>query len=102
MARKSKRRGGRRAKSIPIAVVAPLIAPAVMNSVPKLMAGDFKGFAASLAQEYTGVNPDGSFNAKQIGQWVIPTLIGVVVHKGANKMGVNAHVRRLTMGYLSI
>ena len=97
MAFRKKRRGGsRKAKSIPIAVAAPLAY--IGADIAKLgMAGDWK----SVGYVMTGVK-DGKFDGGRVVATYGPTMVGVVVHKVANKVGLNNYVRRATMGYLSI
>ena len=97
MARKSKRRGGRRAKSIPVAVVAPLVM--VGAEAAKFgMAGDWK----NVGYIFTGVDATGNFQGSRVVRTYLPMAAGIVVHKVANKVGVNNIVRRATMGFLSI
>ena len=104
MAKKKRRGFGKKNRAIPIAVAAPIAMPAIQYVAPKLMAGDFKGAVQSLAQEYTGLNPDGTWNPKQIAQWAIPTAIGVVIHKVAShpRVKVNGYIRKFTMGFLEL
>lgn len=89
-------------KALPIAIMAPIAMPAVQYVLPKAMHGDFKGALQSVAQEYAGIEPNGQFRAQQIMEWAVPTMIGVVVHKGANKFGVNRYFRKMSMGYLEL
>jgi len=92
-----KRRGGsRKAKSIPVAIAAPLAY--IGADIAKLgMNGDWK----SVGYVMTGVK-DGKFDGGRVLATYGPTMAGVVVHKVANKVGLNNYVRRATMGYLSI
>ncbi|MFA5187576.1 MAG: hypothetical protein WC551_13940 [Patescibacteria group bacterium] len=102
--KKKKSKRTKKNKAIPLAIAGPIAMPAIQFSLPKAVSGDFKGAALSLVQEYTGINPDGSWNPKQIAQWAVPTLIGVGVHKAANhpKIGVNKYIRRFTGGMLEL
>ena len=103
MRRKGKKKGsrGKKNRALPIAIVTPLIMPAVTNVLPKVMSGDMKGAINSLALEYAGYDGK-SFRASQVAEWAIPTMVGYVLHKGANKVGINKWARKLTMGFLEI
>jgi len=98
MARFKRKRGGsRKAKSIPIAVAAPLVM--VGAEAAKFgMSGDWK----NVGYIFTGVDASGNFQGSRVVRTYLPIGAGIVVHKVANRVGVNNIVRRATMGYLSI
>ena len=96
-----KKRNGKKSHALPIAIVAPLAMPAITNVVPKIMGGDMKGAVNSLALEYAGYDGK-SFRASQVAEWAIPTMVGYVIHRGANKLGINKWARKLSMGFLEI
>lgn len=98
MARFKRKRGGsRKAKSIPIAIAVPLAVSAV-DTFKYAQGGNWK----SAAYVWTGVNENGGFDSSRIVKTYMPLAAGVVVHKIANRVGVNNFVRRVSMGYLSI
>lgn len=98
MARFKRKRGGsRKAKSIPMAIAAPLVAIGY-EAGKDIMAGNM----AELKWDLVAVNAEGKFSTQKAMQIYAPLAIGVVVHKVANKTGVNNYVRRATMGWLSI
>jgi hypothetical protein len=98
MARYRKKRGGsRKAKSIPIAVAAPLIMVGA-EAASFGMKGDWK----NVGYIFTGVDASGKFQGSRVARTYLPMAAGIVVHKVANKVGVNNIVRRATMGFLSI
>lgn len=100
MARKGKRRGGRRAKSIPIAPIAPL-AYVAMNSA--MASGSAASKMNSFIAATTGYIPSsGDFSPSKAMPFWAGTIAGVVVHKAANKVGINNYVRKATFGYLSL
>jgi len=100
MARRKAKRGGRRAKSIPIA---PIIPGAVVLVRAAQSSGSIGAKANYLSMHLTGMNIDsGDFNASTAMPFWIGTVAGVVVHKAANKIGINNYVRRASMGFLSL
>ena len=92
-----KRRGGRRAKSIPVAVALPV-------ALAGVQAGQYamKGEWTNAQYIFTGVDSTGNFQSSRVIKTYAPIAAGVIVHKVANKVGVNNFVRRVSMGYLSI
>ena len=97
MARRfGKKRRSAKAKAIPLAVMVPL-AYIGYDVGKKMLAGQFNDAAYIM----TGYK-DGSFNPGRLAATYGPTVAGAVVHKVANKFGVNNMVRRATMGWLSI
>lgn len=95
---RKKRRSGGKAKSIPMAIVAPLAFDAVLVG-KTAMAGDWNGVGKIM----TGYDAQAqSFNVNELLRTYAPLGIGIVVHKVANKTGVNSYVRRASMGFLSI
>ena len=100
MARFRRKRGGsRKAKSIPVAVAAPMV---------YIGYREFKnassGHMDNVVENLTGYNPErGSFNLMTpIKATYGPMVAGVIGHKIANKVGLNNYIRRATMGYLSL
>jgi len=94
--KKKGRRSGK-SKSIPLAVVAPLVAIGY-EAGKDIMAGNM----AELKWDLVAVNAEGKFSGQKALQIYGPLAAGVVIHKVANKVGVNNIVRRASMGYLSI
>jgi len=100
MARKKMRRGGRRAKAIPIAVMAPLAGQAFMSAT---VSGPIQNKLNNFALNTTGVDfVNGTYKMQEAVPFWGAMLAGVIVHKVANKVGVNNYVRRATGGYLSL
>jgi len=96
--KKSHKRGK---QSIPLAPVLPAV-----GLVLSAYTGA-KGFNATMANNISkgmvGYDlTNGKFAVASAVPFWLSTLGGVVLHKVANKSGVNAHVRKLTMGWLSI
>lgn len=97
---RSKRRGGRRAKSIPVAVMAPLAGQAYMSAVS---AGPIQNKVNNFTIATTGVDfINNKISMKEAVPFWTAMLAGVIVHKASNKFGVNNYVRRATGGYLSL
>ena len=101
MARYRKKRGGsRKAKSIPVAPIIPLafVAFNSMNAAgsPAAKMNDF------AARTIGYIPSSGDFVPSRAMPFWMGTIAGVVVHKAANKVGVNNYVRRATFGYLSL
>ena len=97
-----KKRSGKRNKAIPVAIVAPLAMPAINYVLPKVMSGDIKGAAQSLALEYAGIGADGKFYPRQLVEAYVPLAMGIVVHKMAGKFGINRYARKYSMGLLEV
>lgn len=98
MARFKRKRGGsRKAKSIPIAVAAPMVAVGA-EAAGYAMKGEWNNFK----YVFTGVDSNGDFKGSRVVRTYGPMAVGIVVHKVANKSGVNNIVRRATMGFFSI
>lgn len=99
MGKKNKKKGSKKSKSLPVAVMAPLAYVGYEQIVKPIMKKDFN----NLAQNLTGFNPsDQTFNGYELLQTYGAPVVGVFVHKGAERIGLNNYVRRVTMGYLSI
>ena len=95
--RKSRRRGK---QSIALLPVLPVMAVAV---------GEYNktGLSAATLQGImyytTGYNTaDKSWSFDRMKGFAAGQIVGIVAHKVLNKTGVNAHIRRLTMGYISL
>jgi len=103
MARRRYKKKSRRskAKSIPVAVMAPIAMMAV-NPMKYAISGDVGKAFLELRKNVMGVEWDGSFNPGALVGTYTPIITGVVVHKLANKFGINSYVRRMTGGYLSL
>lgn len=95
---RKKRRSSGKAKAIPVALAAPL-ADVGFRVGKALMSGDTNKAALYL----TGYSPiDQAFSAPEFLRTYGSLGVGIVVHKVANKTGLNNYVRRATMGFLSI
>ena len=100
--RRGYRRKGRK-KSKPSVALLPML-PAVA-----VVVGEFRKYG--LTEEaikgsmyyMTGYSSaDGSWAFDRMKGFATGTVVGVIAHKAANKFGLNKHIRRLTMGYLSL
>ena len=100
MRRYRKKARHHKAKSIPLAPIIPL-AYVTMNALTS------SGSAASKMNDFAantiGYIPSSNTWApsRAVPFWGA-TIAGVVVHKAANKVGLNSYVRRATFGYLSL
>lgn len=98
----AKRRYGRKrrskSKSVSLAVAAPVgYIGYRMYELAK------SGNAVYIPTLLTGINSkDKTYEFGTAVQTWAPVLVGALVHKGANRLGINSMVRRATMGYLSI
>jgi len=100
MARRKAKRGGRRAKSIPIAIAAPMAVPLIRAYQ---QSGSYGAKADRLLRSVTGVSIDGKdFNVSDALPFWTAMGAGIIVHKVANKVGVNNYVRRMSFGYFSL
>jgi len=98
--RRKRRGGSRKAKSIPVAPLIPVAAVAI-NAM------SFNGTASQklnhLAIHTIGYDMEkGDFVPAAAVPFWAGEMVGIVVHKAANKMGVNNMVRRASFGYLSL
>jgi len=83
MARRSKKRRGSGSKKIPLAIGVPLAVNAVIVG-KYAMEGNF----AAASKHMTGYG-SGGFEPQVLMTTYGPILAGVIVHKGASKLGVN-------------
>lgn len=88
--RKMKKRGGSRSKKMPLTILAPALYPAV-DGLKAMAGGDIAQGAKILVWRYGGVD-DSGFNLGRVTQTYVPVLAGVIVHKAANKFGVNRYL----------
>jgi len=80
--------------------MAPLAGQAYMSAVSS---GPIQNKINNFTLNTTGVDfVNGKFSAKEAVPFWIAMGAGVVVHKVANRVGVNNYVRRATMGWLSL
>jgi len=99
MARRKAKRGGRRAKSIPIMPLIPIAGVAV--EAMKYDSAQSK--IATVSKRLIGYD---LINHKLELSAAVPFWVGegvaIVGHKVANKTGINNYVRRMSFGYLSL
>jgi hypothetical protein len=99
---KKKHKGGRGKKSIPVLPMLPAIG-AVYGAYGS--AGNKLGvpFVNELSKNLIGLNPStGAFTFSEAMPFWLGEGVAIVGHMVANKTGINAHVRRATMGFLSL
>jgi len=100
MARFRKKRGGsRKAKSIPISIAVPLVAVGYTQVVVPAMQKNTREVVKNLTGYDISAN---KFVPSEMVATYAPLAAGWLVHKVAGRTGINNHVRRATMGYLSI
>lgn len=98
------RRGRKSRKSgkpaIPLLMTLPVVIPAVKSyqavgmtaALPEYMLWQTTGYSAS----------EGKFNKDLVIRQVGLTVAGMVGHKVANRLGINKHLKRMTMGYFNL
>ena len=95
-----KRKGGK-SKSFAVLPIVP-IAFVAKDSYDKA-GGLNTNMLNRLVESTTGYNMIGkTYSARAAMPFWMGEVAAIVVHKVANKTGVNKHVRKLSMGYLSI
>lgn len=98
MARRRKHRG-RGKKSIPILPVFAAIQPALQADI---LHPD-RDTPKKLMYQYTGYDADDRrVSWTKTGQTLGLVLAGYVGHRVANKLGVNRHIRKATLGWLEL
>jgi hypothetical protein len=100
MRRYRKKARHHKAKSIPLAPIIPL-AFVTFNALSQ------SGSAAAKMNDFSArtigyIPSSGTFAPSRAVPFWGATIAGVIVHKAANKVGVNNYVRRATFGYLSL
>jgi hypothetical protein len=99
MARHKKMHGARKHKAIPVAPLLPLVGVVFNDMKGGVNAGSF----GTLTEDLTGFNMStGKFSMAQAIPFWGATIAGVVVSKAASRVGLNAHVSKLTMGYFKL
>lgn len=93
MARGKKYRKHAKKAAIGVAIAAPLVV-AGWPTIQKLAAADVKGAAEEAKKTFS--SPAG---LASVG---VAMIMGLVVHKIANRSGANRVIRKLTMGYLEV
>jgi len=97
---RSKKRGGRRAKSIAVLPVAPL---AIVVGRTVTSGASPAGMIEGFVRDTTGYDKGaGKFNIDKAMPFWLGTGAAIIAHKVANKTGVNNYVRKMTFGYLSL
>ena len=82
---KKRRSGG--SKKLPLAIALPL-GMAGAQAAKYAMAGNF----TSAQHVFTGIQADGGFDQGRMMATYVPILAGVVIHKGASRLGVNRYI----------
>jgi len=97
-----KRRGGRRgSKAVPVAMVLPIILQAKMAY--DTAGGLNSALPNEMVTRFTGYNPKANqWSFDYVKPFFFGEIAGIVAHKVAGKMGVNKHVKKLTLGWLQI
>ena len=93
MARRRKKRGGRRKSKIPLAATAG-VAAALLPIAQTAMSGNLTAAASQLSSGFTGYDPaTGAFNAAALQRGLMPIILGVAVSMLAAKAGLNRYLR---------
>lgn len=96
---KGKRR--RKDKAIPLGMAAPVVL--VGYDSWQDSSGDVKAFANLIMGRTTGYYPvDAVFNITRAKMFWLGEGVGYVIGKVATKVGLNKHIKKLTMGYLKL
>lgn len=97
---KKKNGGGGKSKQIPLAIVLPA-GIVVLSDIQQ--GGTPAGIANRIVEDVTGYNVLGkSFDYEQALPFWLGEIAGIVIHKVAQKTGVNRHLGKLTMGYIGL
>lgn len=101
MARRRKKKGGRKKnRAIPLAIAIPPVW-VVYNRVSTL--GMTPMAISGISKDIVGYDPNaGTYSFDNHKHFLLGEIAGVVVHRAANRFGLNKHMRKLTMGYLEI
>lgn len=96
-----KKHGSRGRKSIPVLPVLPALG-AVMNAYSS--AGGFNiKLINELSKNTVGIDVNtGKFSAAEAAPFWLGEGVAIVGHMVASKTGINNHIRRFTMGFLSL
>lgn len=98
LARRRRKGRGHRSKAIPIAPLVPVGAVA-LNAYQTH--GLSKNMLVYIGDRTTGYNADnGVFTAADAMPFWTGEIMGIIVHKVANKTGLNKYIRKATMGWL--
>ena len=96
--RRGKRRGGK-SKAIPLAPILP-VAFVALNAYKTT--GISTATLSTMSKDMVGYDPvSKTFSAASATPFWIGEIMGIVVHKVANKT-INKYVRKATMGYLCL
>lgn len=100
MARRRKKRRGGKSKSIPVLPMLPIVMVAKGGYDRYGLTADALNWMGFAITGYDAKNK--SFNASVATPFWLGEITSIVVHKVANKTGVNRYVRKATFGYLSL
>lgn len=102
MAKKKTTRRRRPKTTIPLAVVGGL-SVGLREPVQFLMQGNIEGAAWTISRAYTGYDyKTGKFTLWDLKRGVVPLLLGVLVHKGAGKLGINRAIGSTGLPWIRI
>lgn len=94
--------GGHRSKRISLAVVAGLV-PAASHAIDQLRYNSPADAAKSLLNDFTGYNAwNNQWNWQGMKRGLLPAMLGVGVHKAANKFGINRALRDAGIPWICI
>lgn len=100
--RKTNRQYHKPKMQISLAIVAGLIPPGV-RAWAQFQAGGIQAAGESLSRDFTGYNPaNNTWSLGSLKAGLLPLIAGILVHKVANKFGVNRAIGRTGLPFIRI
>lgn len=94
MAKAKAKQGGKRKRTVSLAVIAGF-APGVQTVWRGFQAAGLQGGLTMLSRAYTGFDPESNrWVMSELWRGTFPLLIGGLVHKGAGMLGINRMLAR--------
>lgn len=89
MSKKKNKKSGKK-KTLPLAVIAPMLAQGIYIG-NEMMAPDVSMAEKTSRVKYilTGVDASGNFHYEQVAGLYGSIVAGILIHKGANMLGIN-------------
>ena len=101
MGKRRGKKGGKKSKAIPLAMAIPIAY--IGYDAVKGAGGDVRAALNAISVHTTGYSPmSGTFNVDWAKAFWLGEIAAIIVHKAANKTGVNKAIKKFTMGYLTI
>ena len=97
-----KKRGRRAKPTVSLAVLGGF-APVLYEAAPRFMKGDAKGGIDSFVGHFTGYSPiQKNFAASRMSMGLGSVMLGMVVHKAANILGINRLIARSKIPFVRL